>query len=999
MRPRVTAIVVAHNAAAPLERALEALERQTWRPNRTVLVHIASKDDTLAVMEAADPDLLVNVDERASLGAALKAAVDRLAEVDAGDAERIREFGGEGDAPNDWLWFLSADNVPDPDALEELLDTTERNPSLEVTGPKIVRADDPGVLVEYGESIAPSGESVRLHEDALDQGQFEHLSDVLGVAAGGMLVRRDTWERLGGFDPGLDAVDDALDFCVRTWLSNGRVILSPGARVESLAEKATGTSRIGRRTRALQRYRIERTAALHRGLVWAGGFEFVLRWLLLLPGAFARAVLHLLRKQPGRILPDFRAALTVLFGRTRAGAARRRFRATGKHSLSSLEQLLISPSEWRTMKANRRDEYRAIMQQGRDRYNFVTGGGGWVLLLGVIVSLVLLFPLLRTGVLSGGALLPLSTTLGELWSNTGYGLRDAGGGVGVSDPFTFVLAVLGTVTFWQPSLVVVALWLLAIPLSAVGAWYLMARFTRRAWLRAAGALLWMASPTLLVSLADGRLTGLIVHVALPWLFFTGFAASRSWASAAACSLLALVVAASSPSLIPVLLVLWIVSVLLAGRGWMRQSFLPIPAAAMFLPLAVTQINRGRPLSFFADPALPVAVEPTRGWHAALLFPDQELGGWTGLLDALELPVPAALLIAVLLAPLLLLALYGLFTRGWRLALAGLGIAALGLLTAGVAGGFAFATFAGEPVPLWIGPAQSLGYLGLVSAAIAGAAFLGPLRIPVSAVAVLAALAVVIPVAPAQLTGTADVHPSDGRTLPALVDAQGRAASQLGTLVITPLDHGTMQVRLERGSGLKLDEVSTLATTNPSPTANDERLAELAVGFLSEGATNPTAELHELGIAFVLVESAESGGGALEQRLITEMSTNEALQAAGDTGDFGVLFQVVNAAEQPTDPELAQRLDLTNLQNELGRIMLIVQAAVLAFVVLLSLPTGGIAARVRTRAHRGARNWERLPEEGTSGLERFGSLSQETVEVYAEATGEHIQPATRGGQRD
>lgn len=989
MRPRVTAIVVAQNAAEVLARTLPAIEEQTRAPERRILVSLESRDDTEYVMQATAPDLLVTMPERTSFGEAVREAVRQLAEIDEGDAARIEEFGTEGETPNDWLWLLSADNTPDPDALEELLDTTERNPSLEVTGPKIVRADDPAVLVEYGESVTHSGISVRLHQDSLDQGQFEHLSDVLGVGAGGMLVRRDTWDRLDGFDRGLDAVDDSLDFSVRTWLSGGRVLLSPRARVESLAEEASGTYRYGRRTRGLQRYRIRRTAQLHRQLVWAGRIEFFLNWLMLLPTTLVRILLHLLRKNPGRILPDLRAALTVFFLQTGVPSSRRQFHKTTQQPFSTVDQLLISPAEWRKMRANRRDEYRAASQHGRDRFNFITGGGGWVLIASLIVALALYFPLLGAGALAGGALLPLSDSIGELWGTTGYGLRDTGGGVGVADPFNLVLAVLGSLTFWNPSQIIVVLWLLAIPVAAVGGWFLAARFTRSPWLRAFLGLVWMAAPPLHVALAEGRITGVLVHLALPWLFFTCIAGARSWAAAAVCSLLALVVAASSPNLMPALLVVWLIAMLIAGRGWVRLAFTPIPTAVMFLPLLITQLNRGRPFALFADPGLPLVTEPARGWHAATLFAEQSPHGWAQLFQTLGITWDPWLVLALLQVPLAVLAVIGVFSRGWRVALVGLGTAALGYVTAGLAGGFAFATTGGVAVPLWIGPAQSLGFLGMLVAAVAGAVALRGFRIPATAFALLAIVALIVPVAPAQLTGTSTVAASDGRTLPALVDAQGHAAEQLGTLVITPASSDTLRVELIRGSGQKLNQFSTLETTNLVPTAADEQLANIAVGFLSAGASNPTAQLHELGIGFVLVENAPSGGGAIEQRLVTAMSTNEALSAAGSTSEYGTLFQVVNAAETPTDPDLAGALETTNWQYQLGRSLLIVQLAVLLFVVLLALPTGGLESRVRASRALGRRHWEDL-DRGRETFTEFGSLSEETVHVYADQpTGDHI----------
>jgi GT2 family glycosyltransferase len=996
MRPRVTAIVVAQNAAEALARTLPALEEQTRAPERRIFVSLESRDDTEEVLRAASPEVLVTLPERTSFGEAVRAAVTQLAEIDEGDAARIEEFGTEGETPNDWIWLLAADNAPDPDALEELLDTTERNPSLEVTGPKVVRTDDPAVIVEYGESVTHTGVSVRMHQDSLDQGQFEHLSDVLGVGAGGMLVRRDTWDRLDGFDRGLDAVDDGLDFSVRTWLSGGRVLLSPRARVESLAEEAAGTARYGQRTRSLQRYRIRRTAQLHRQLVWAGRVEFFFSWLMLLPGALLRTLLHLLRKNPGRILPDLRAALTVFFLQTGVPSSRRQFRRTTQQPLNTVDQLLISPTEWRKMRANRRDEYRAASQHGRDRFNFITGGGGWLLIVAIIAAVALFFPLIGAGSLAGGALLPLSGTIGELWGTTGYGLRDTGGGIGVADPFNLVLAVFGSLTFWNPSFIIVMLWLLAIPVAAVGGWFLAARFTRSPWLRAFFGLVWMAAPPLHVALAEGRVTGVLVHLALPWLFFTCIAAARSWAAAAVCSLLALVVAASSPSLIPALAITWLLSVFIAGRGWVRLALTPVPTVVMFLPLLITQLNRGRPFAMFADPGMPVVSEPARGWNAATLFAEQSPHGWAQLFQGLGITWDPWIVLALLQVPLALLALIGVFTRGWRVALVGLGTAALGYVTAGVAGGFAFATTGGVAVPLWIGPAQSFGFLGLLVAASAGAVAIRGFRVPATAVALLAIVALIVPVAPNQLTGTSPVAASDGRTLPALVDAQGRAAEQLGTLVITPTSADTLRVELIRGSGQKLNQFSTLETTNLVPTQADEQLANIAVGFLSAGASNPTAQLHELGIGFVLVENAPSGGGAIEQRLVTAMSTNEALSSAGQTAEYGTLFQVVNAAETPTDPDLAGALETTNWQHQLGRSMLIVQLAVLLFVILLALPTGGLESRVRASRALGRRHWEDL-DRGRETFTEFGAVSQETVHVYADQpTGDHID--TEGDTR-
>ena len=243
-----------------------------------------------------------------------------------------------------------------------------------------------------------------------------------------------------------------------------------------------------------------------------------------------------------------------------------------------------------------------------------------MLVIAAVLSLVLFFPLLRTGIISGGGLLPLSDSIGDLWGRTGHGVRDASGTIGIADTFVFVLAVLGTLTFWQPSLAVTALWLAAMPLAALGAWFLVARMTGLAWVRVFAGFAWMLAPPFLVALTEGRIGAVIAHLALPWLMFAAFGAVRGWGAAAAAALCALVVAASAPMLLAPLAVLWVVSVAISGPGRLRHLLMPVPTAALFLPLAVTQWNRGRPLAVFADPGVPLGSSPVRGAEVALGLP-------------------------------------------------------------------------------------------------------------------------------------------------------------------------------------------------------------------------------------------------------------------------------------------------------------------------------------------------------------------------------------------
>ena len=117
------------------------------------------------------------------------------------------------------------------------------------------------------------------------------------------------------------------------------------------------------------------------------------------------------------------------------------------------------------------------------------------------------------------------------------------------------LAILGTyltllVEFYFS---LVLLWFLAMPLAGLGAWLLAARLTQRAGIRAFIGLGYGLSPALLSGLTEGRPAAVIAHILLPFLFFAGIRAARSWSASATTALLFAAIVSCAPSLTPALL--------------------------------------------------------------------------------------------------------------------------------------------------------------------------------------------------------------------------------------------------------------------------------------------------------------------------------------------------------------------------------------------------------------------------------------------------------------
>jgi len=859
-------------------------------------------------------------------------------------------MGGSNSA-NEWLWLLGHDNAPEPTALAELLAALEVAPSVAVAGPKLMAWSKPDEIVSYGETMSVFGASISLVSGELDQAQHDRDSDKLAVAAAGMLVQRSVWEELGGFDPSLPSIDAALDFCVRVRLAGRRVVVVPSARVASIG----GPELFGKDSVSeSSRNRIARLAQLHRRLTYAPTPMLVVHWLALLPLAVLRSIGHLVTKQPGAIAAEFSAAVTALFdgGVTTARATMARTRKLG---WAAIDPFRMSFTDVRDLYANRRDAELPIIDTASSptRLNFWSHGGAWIVLFIGVVGVTLSAPYLGAASLTGGSLLPLSATVADLWSHVGFGWREVGTGfTGAADPFAFLLAVIGTLTSWAPSHAIVILYLLALPLAAVGAWFCASRFARRAWSPAVAAILWSLSPALLGSLAGGHLGAVLAHLFLPWLVLATVNAAKSWSAAAAAGLLLAATVASAPILAPSLVLGWFAWLLVRPRGIARIAAIPLPAAALFLPLIFQQLGRGNPLGLLADPGLPAIFGTTSGWQLALVSPGAGYSGWSHFLDSLGLSGTAApIIVAALLTPLAALSVLALFLPGSARSVPSMIIALLGFLTAAIGAHLAVSFVGATPITIWPGAGLSLFWLGLVGAAVASLEALGKAVVLPALVLSLAVIVLAVPLASAPILGTSQVAAGLGRLLPAFVTAEAANDPTLGTLEVTAQPDGGLGVILHRGAGTTLDAQSTLAATAISSNEAQNRLATLAGNLASRSGFDSASELGALDIGFVLAPDsgvansgvANSAGVAgaspapTAAETATRVRTGEALDA---NGEFTAIGQTANGFLWSFDGKRdAKNIpQSTPFGTPLGTLILSIQILVLLMTILLAAPT-------------------------------------------------------------
>ena len=935
MPARVHAIIVARpgsSARAQLLRTLEALRSQTAPVEAVTLVvcgDAASARTSEAVAQTVEG--IVEARHSTSFAEAVELARPRVAE-------------------NSAVWLLAHDTAPHPRALERLVGMLERSPSAAIAAPKLVATDNDREIVSLGISMTSLGRSVELSAGELDQGQHDGLDEALAADIRGMLIRSEVRDALRP-DPALAGADEGLDLGVRARLGGGRVVLAPTARISVSPDGPASLPR-GRSRRAY----VTRLAQLHRRLAYAPAIAVPLHWIALLPLALWRSIAHLVGKRPEEVFPEFGAAAVAMlrFGAlARSRAAIRSFRTS---SWASISPLRVTGSQLR----RRLDDGHGSEGGAVSELYFFGGGGAWAVLAALAVSVASFTSLLAWPSLGGGALLPLRQTVAGLWQDAVWGIRGLGlDVVGPADPFAGVVAVLGSLWPGSPSFALVLLWVLALPLAVLGGWFAATRVTDRAGLRIFAGVGWALAPTFLTALVDGRPTGVLVHLLLPWLFHAAVVAHRSWGAAGAASLVFAAVAACSPSLVPALLVLWVVGLgITLGtaqfRGAVRLLWTPIPALVLFAPLAYAHLVDGSLVALLADPgaiwAGPQAAADAAGRLAlATGYPTADAAGWAAFQIA-----PLGAWAAVFSAPLALLALGAAVAPRWRAGITLLVVSLAGFATAFLAVGVTVSFAQGTPVAIWPGAGLSLAWIGIVGGAVVTldtAVTLPRLRTAVTGIAAIALVVGAVPALTALHLDASALRNGPDSTLPAYVAAQASGDQPISTLVLTPQNDGGLAAEVVWGASETLGAQTTILSTAEQPRGTD--IAALSVDLLSARDFDAPGELAAHGISYVLV--AQVPGDEADQARSMRTSAITAIdQRAGfvhaGTTDRGVLWRV--------DTDIAAPATLTNAQEHQARLVVTLQLIFLFAALLLALPTR--ASRRAARAQ--SRIVGRAPEE-------------------------------------
>ncbi len=140
-----------------------------------------------------------------------------------------------------YLVFLNNDTIVLPGWLDELVDTLERDDSIGLVGSKLIFGN--GRLQEAGGIVWRDGSAWNYGRDQDPmRPEFSYLRDVDYISGASILLRRELWWEMGGFDPWYDvAYAEDVDLAFRIQASGRRVVLQPWSMVLHFEGATSGT--------------------------------------------------------------------------------------------------------------------------------------------------------------------------------------------------------------------------------------------------------------------------------------------------------------------------------------------------------------------------------------------------------------------------------------------------------------------------------------------------------------------------------------------------------------------------------------------------------------------------------------------------------------------------------------------------------------------------------------------------------------------------------------
>lgn len=230
MTPLVSAVVLNYRTGRVTWKCVDALRRQT----------IADRMEILVVDNHSGDDSIGYLRNRTRMSGKSTAGTGPIIRV----LESPYNVGyGQGNAlgiahaRGTYLLIINPDNELEPRGMEQMIASMERDPTIGILAPKLIEEDgrtrassrsfptpwDVFIKRTFLRHLFPERMDRYLRQAEDTTG----MRDVDWVAGACLLLRRDFYEQLGGFDPRFFLFFEDTDLCRRCWKAGKRVVYDP----------------------------------------------------------------------------------------------------------------------------------------------------------------------------------------------------------------------------------------------------------------------------------------------------------------------------------------------------------------------------------------------------------------------------------------------------------------------------------------------------------------------------------------------------------------------------------------------------------------------------------------------------------------------------------------------------------------------------------------------------------------------------------------------------
>jgi GT2 family glycosyltransferase len=219
--PLVWIVILNYNGAQITLNCVDSVLKIDYPNFRVIVVDNASTDDSVVRFKEAltDPrvELLVNHKNEGYAGG------------NNPGIERALTAGA------DYIFILNNDTIVEPGCLTALVEVMERDPSVGIAGCPLLGVGTRPSAVYGWRANLHIGDCVQWF-DAPQKPRFGEVDCILGAA---MLIRAETFRRIGLFDSRFFLFFEDWEFCFRARRAGYRVTIVPSTRIQHLAGQTT----------------------------------------------------------------------------------------------------------------------------------------------------------------------------------------------------------------------------------------------------------------------------------------------------------------------------------------------------------------------------------------------------------------------------------------------------------------------------------------------------------------------------------------------------------------------------------------------------------------------------------------------------------------------------------------------------------------------------------------------------------------------------------------